>query len=400
MTEIEKTRSSHETDATRSFTVTAIIAAYNEEDIIAQTVGDLIRQGIYVYFIDNCSTDATVERINPFLETGLLEIEQYPAGADSENRDCFPWEALLHRKEELAMTLDSDWFIHQDADEFRESPWEHLNLLEGIKAVDRMGYNAIDFEIFEFQPTRHELLPHEDIRPAFPYYDHTEWFNKLRINCWKKTIEPVRLSASGGHQAEFQNRKIFPVRFILRHYPIRGQLHGERKVFKDRFPRFLKSEQEKNWHIQYNDIQKSHCFIRDPSELIFYDAFKVRTDLFLKNRESEILQQAVDQLNRDVRSLRQSTEERALNISRLQQANQLLSSEMTALCAQTQSVERRMASEEAKSNHLLQALEAARQEVREIRLSWSWRITKPLRKAYDFFGFHKRRFKPQNEQEK
>ncbi len=344
MTEIEKTRSSHETDATRSFTVTAIIAAYNEEDIIAQTVGDLIRQGIYVYFIDNRSTDATVERINPFLKRVCWKSNNIPQ-APIPKLDCFPWEALLHRKEELAMTLDSDWFIHQDADEFRESPWEHLNLLEGIKAVDRMGYNAIDFEIFEFQPTRHELLPHEDIRPAFPYYDHTEWFNKLRINCWKKTIEPVRLSASGGHQAEFQNRKIFPVRFILRHYPIRGQLHGERKVFKDRFPRFLKSEQEKNWHIQYNDIQKSHCFIRDPSELRFSTTLSKFVLIFLKNRESEILQQAVDQLNRDVRSLRQSTEERALNISRLQQANQLLSSEMTALCAQTQSVERRMASE-------------------------------------------------------
>ena len=42
--------------------VTAIISAYNEADIIAQTVADLVRQGIAAYVIDDHSTDGTVAR--------------------------------------------------------------------------------------------------------------------------------------------------------------------------------------------------------------------------------------------------------------------------------------------------------------------------------------------------
>ena len=37
--------------------ITAIIAAYNEADIIAQTVGDLVRQGIAAHVLDQHSTE-------------------------------------------------------------------------------------------------------------------------------------------------------------------------------------------------------------------------------------------------------------------------------------------------------------------------------------------------------
>lgn len=364
----------------RKFKVTAIIAAYNEEDIIAQTVGDLIRQGIFVYFIDNHSTDETVARIIPFLATGLLQIEKFPSCASPENTTSYHWEAILRHKEELAGELDSDWFIHHDADEFRECPWVHLNLLEGIQTVDRMGYNAIDFEVFEFQPTHNHFMYDQDIRETFEYYDQAQWYNKIRINCWKKTATPVELSLSGGHQAEFQDRRIFPVRFILRHYPVRSQAHGERKVFKDRFPRFLKSEREKNWHIQYDHVSKGHCFIRDASTLTRYDAEKVRFELILNHREVENFQQIIGQRNDE--------------ISNLHQTNQAVLEELSALRFQVDSevrlLELRLASEQAKGDHLLLALEDARQEVRALRSSWSWRITAPLRKVYDFLSLHRR----------
>src|SRR4026209_495102 len=46
-------------DPERPFRIIAIIAAYNEEDIIADVVADLIRQGVIVYFLDHWSTDGT-----------------------------------------------------------------------------------------------------------------------------------------------------------------------------------------------------------------------------------------------------------------------------------------------------------------------------------------------------
>ena len=47
------------------FSVVAIIAAYNEADIIEHVVRDLIDQGIHVYFLDDGSTDRTVAAIEP-----------------------------------------------------------------------------------------------------------------------------------------------------------------------------------------------------------------------------------------------------------------------------------------------------------------------------------------------
>ena len=39
--------------APRDFSVVAIIAAYNEADIIGQVVADLIAQGVSVYLLDH-----------------------------------------------------------------------------------------------------------------------------------------------------------------------------------------------------------------------------------------------------------------------------------------------------------------------------------------------------------
>ena len=57
------------------FSVVAIVAAYNEEDVIGQVVGDLISQGVSVYLIDDASTDQTVAAAAVFLGRGLLHIE-------------------------------------------------------------------------------------------------------------------------------------------------------------------------------------------------------------------------------------------------------------------------------------------------------------------------------------
>ncbi len=62
----------------RDFKVVAIVAAFNEADIIAQVVKDLLRQEVLVYVIDNGSTDRTRELLSPLLDEGLLAIEPFP----------------------------------------------------------------------------------------------------------------------------------------------------------------------------------------------------------------------------------------------------------------------------------------------------------------------------------
>src|SRR5262249_7491581 len=148
--------------------------------------------------------------------------------------NTFDWDRILRRKAQLASELDADWFIHHDADEFRESPWADVTLKEAISRVDALGYNAIDFASLDFRPTDDEFRG-GDIRAAFPLYSDGASYDKVQIRCWKKCAD-VDLASTGGHEARFDGRRVFPIRFLLRHYPIRGQSHGNRKVFAERKP--------------------------------------------------------------------------------------------------------------------------------------------------------------------
>ena len=150
----------------RDFRVVAIISAHNEGDVIYHVIGDLIQQGVSVYLLDHRSTDNTVEEAAKWLGKGLLHIENFPDDSRyaEENKSQYIWRDILKRKTELASQLDADWFIHADADEFRESPWPGLTLREAIQVVDRLGYNAIDFELLNFRPVDNSFVPGKDVR--------------------------------------------------------------------------------------------------------------------------------------------------------------------------------------------------------------------------------------------
>src|SRR5258707_7291190 len=117
------------------FRVVAIVAAYNEADIIEQVVGDLIDQSVQVYLVDDGSTDGTAAAVERFVGRGLLRIEHLAAGVVRGSRSSFDWERILRRKTAIARELDAGWFIHHDADEFRESPWRGFSLHDAIWQV-------------------------------------------------------------------------------------------------------------------------------------------------------------------------------------------------------------------------------------------------------------------------
>jgi hypothetical protein len=264
----------------------AIVSAFNEQDIIAQVVRDLIAQRVSVYFLDNGSTDQTAAEVGRFVGRGVIGLEKFPPGGDADS-GLYEWERILKRKEELAHELDAHWFIHHDADEFREGPWEGLDLAASIEKVDRFGYNAIDFELLNFWPTHDDFHPGEDVRESFAYYELGEEWNKIQIRCWKKGAYAVDLVSTGGHEAIFPSRRVFPIRFLLRHYPIRGQAHGMRKVFEERCPRFTSGERARGWHVQYRRFEPGQSFLRDPTSLTRYDPELTRLRLLLQHRGIE-----------------------------------------------------------------------------------------------------------------
>lgn len=282
---------------TPRFRVTALVAAYNEEDVIGQVIGDLIAHGIEVYLLDHCSTDATVEEASRHLGKGLLRIERFPdeSGFPRGEASRYAWRSILRRKEQLARELESSWFLHHDADELREGPWDGVSLKESIRRVDVLGFNAIDFRAVDFVPIRDGFRRGDDLRDAFRYWRPAAAYDKLRINCWKKGDTPVALAESGGHEVVFPDRRIFPVRFLLRHYPIRSQGHGEQKVFRDRLPRFAPDERAIGWHVQYDHVRPGGSFIASADELTLFDGARVRAELLIENRDLETAREKLAQ---------------------------------------------------------------------------------------------------------
>lgn len=257
------------THAPTDFRVVAFMTAYNEADIIVPAISRLIDQGVEVYLIDNWSTDKTFENASQLLRKGLIAIERFPSEGPPR---YYEWTRLLSRVEELASKLSADWFIHHDADEIRESPWVGVTLKDAIYLVDRSGFNVIDHTVMVFPPVDNGFVPGTDFGSYFAHFDFGRRpAHFSQIKAWKNLRCPIRLANSGGHQAEFDGRQVYPFKFLLKHYPIRSQAHGDKKIFAERIQRFSPKEKAKGWHMQYNSLARGQIFLKQPSELERFD---------------------------------------------------------------------------------------------------------------------------------
>jgi chemotaxis protein histidine kinase CheA len=385
--------------APSDFRVVALIAAFNEEDIIGAVLEHLARQGVHAFLIDHGSTDATVEEARRFESRNLLGIERFPeeSGFPASDASVFHWESLLKRKEQLALELDADWFIHHDADELRESPWPGLRLCDALHLVQSAGYNAVDFKVLNFVPTRDGFARGDDPTQFFTWFQWGKEYDVEQVKCWRAS-GPVDLATTGGHDARFPTRRIFPVRFPLRHYPIRSQAQGEKKVLSDRQPRFLASERAKGWHVQYDGFKPGSRFIQSPDGLLPFDLERVRVELSLNNRDLEAKERApaealaaanarADQANaraddavaraaaEQVRLQGELTRVRARLESELAQLHQ----EQASTLARAQNAERRLEREYDRIDVLESALSQTSARVAALTSSLSWKVTAPLR---------------------
>lgn len=399
------------------FSVVAIIAAFNEADIIQHVVSDLIDQGLGVYFLDDGSTDDTVALVEPYVGRGVLFIERLPPEGQPDGSAGFAWARILRRKAQLAVELDADWFIHHDADEFRESPWRHVSLIDAIHRVDTLGFNAIDFTGLDFWPVHDRFIAGGDVREALPFYSEPAPYDRLQIRAWKKTAD-LDLVTSGGHEAQFKDRRVFPLRFILRHYPVRGQAHGERKVFRERRGRFLAEELARGWHVQYDECQPGGSFIRDAATLTRYDAEEVRIALTLRHRDIEALEESVaahrrelDACRDEVMALTKHLSEREAEVESLlasvESERETLASVRAELVVRRQEVAARSSDLQARTNELAartadtaglrealqqrvgdivqlqRGIEEGARRLDDVHQSLSWRLTSPARAVYD-----------------
>lgn len=246
------------------FKVLAIIHTYNEADILERLLTFLLGQELDIYIVDNWSDDGTYEiaRKVQAKYSGRIYVERFPEGGKTE---YYEWYQQLKRTEEISKCMPYNWFIHYDADEMRVSPWSNKTLRQAIYYIDRLGYNLIENTVIDFKLTG---VTSDDIFMGDTYFDfghkNTHF---LQTKTWKKSDE-ISIKESGGHVALIPDPKVFTLKILNRHYPFRSILQAEKKVFRDRKPRFVKERRERGWHGHYEMITDRGKLLENPSRLL------------------------------------------------------------------------------------------------------------------------------------
>ncbi|MCW2982633.1 MAG: hypothetical protein JWR63_203 [Conexibacter sp.] len=273
----------------RDFRALAVMPAYNEGDVIGPAIGALISEGVDVYLLDHRSTDDTVAAATPWLGRGLVRIERFPdesgPGFDERNGDVMVWRDILRRVEQVTGEVPADWYLFVNADEFRESPWPRVTLADGLREVDELGYSAVNFELVNFRPTPQDAFaPGADVREALRFYEAPGPYDLLQVKAWKAQPDggPVNLAHHGGHDVLFDGKRVFPVPFVLRHYPIRSAEHGRRKVVAERLGRFAAEERAGGWHVQYDHYDDDADYLHEREALTAWDGDAFRAALLAR----------------------------------------------------------------------------------------------------------------------
>jgi len=240
--------------ASSSVNVTAIVKCFNDEDILRSTISHLRGEGVRVHLIDNWSTDGSLELIASMARQDAgITFERFPESATMD----YDWTALLDRTVRIAEDREHGWYLHYDSDELRCSPWRGVNLHDAIAHIDAFGYTALDFTVIDFRYLENESLGANVVETMRNFEFGRRPGHFSQIKGWKFSGQKVELSSSGGHDAIFEGRKIFPLKFLTRHYPLRGEAHAVRKIFEERIPRSQREKAERGWHVQYDEYSRA-----------------------------------------------------------------------------------------------------------------------------------------------
>jgi len=247
----------------------AIIATYNDRDVAPHVLRKLLDDEIDLHILDNWLDDGSYDDILSVLSLAPSSfLERFP----SHPERYYEWKKILDRKAQIAAQHVGRWIIHQDSDEVRLSPWFGISLRKGLWIADQAGFNAVDFTVLDFRPVNDTFTVGDDPEVKLRRFEFGRRPGHFKqVKAWKQGPEPVSLSPSGGHDAQFSGRRVFPYKFILKHYPFRNSEQARRKVLKERKERFSPREREMGWHIQYDQYSDDSCFLWNEGQLVTFD---------------------------------------------------------------------------------------------------------------------------------
>lgn len=257
-----------ESRAPSDFRVVAFMAAYNEEDIIVQSIEKWTEQGVRVHILENWSTDGTYGLAKELESRFPVTVERFPKDGPSK---FFDWGAMLERMETLAGELEADWFVRRGADEVLVSPWPGVSYRDALYLADQAGFNCIDHTIVEFHPVDDGFETGMDHEDYFRHFDFKNLSHPRQRKAWKNFGQPISTIPSAGHDVVFEGRRIYPFKFLVKHYSFRSQSQAEKKVFRERKARWNPKERARGWHIHYDSVQEGHRFVQLPAEKEVFD---------------------------------------------------------------------------------------------------------------------------------
>jgi len=202
--------------------IVCMLGVLNDEDIIREVIEHLIAQGLQLVILDNGSTDKTLEICKEYLDKGVLTLKQI-------HTSWYKWDLILRMLYDLTIEQNPEWVIRSDADEFLESGQERVTLKDAITKVDSAGFNLIQFDRFDFFMTDKDDQSEHSVKKKMPYYscqgDHL-------YRAWKYKAG-ITIGDADGHYPIFpegEGYKIFPNKFVLRHYTFRSKEQAEKKM--------------------------------------------------------------------------------------------------------------------------------------------------------------------------
>ena len=263
-------------------TLLVIMTAYNEVDIIEQSIRHAVDQGADIHVVDNWSDDGTYETIQKLKNKfgAKITCERFPEKKPTTH--VYKWADLLARVGVIAEKSGYDWIMHNDADELRIAPWKEVSFVDAVSYVDSLGYTAIDLTVADFRPTTEGFSVNTDPENFFTHFellDKGGYFTQIK--CWKN-VGKVDLVRTGGHHAEFENQRIYPIKFFTKHYPIRSSAQGNKKIFAERKENFDPQEKKRGWHIQYDQYDAEQSFVWSPDELYAFKDGEFWEKLFIE----------------------------------------------------------------------------------------------------------------------
>jgi len=130
-------------------------------------------------------------------------------------------------------------------------------LKEAISQADKENYNLIQFDRFEFFMTDNDNESAKSIKEKLKFYS---WESDIHYRAWKY-FPGIRAEPRGGEYPVFPEEhkyKIYPRKFVFRHYRFRSKEQAKKKV-ADVPPRINDTAAKTlGGFMDYDSVSKSH----------------------------------------------------------------------------------------------------------------------------------------------